>query len=181
MKESAATIHATNRDQNRHWHFFLLLIPSLVFALSIALFLRNRWKMPLPLVTQTSIATAQIMIGNIPVTVKLSKTVDEHNKGLSGVTSMPENEGMLFIFPSKARPAFWMKDMIIPLDFIWIADNKVIQIDKDVKAPPFGTTDANLKLYLPNELIDHVLEVNAGFSEKNNIKVGDSVDLSTAL
>jgi uncharacterized membrane protein (UPF0127 family) len=71
-----------------------------------------------------------------------------------------------------------MKDMLIPLDFIWVANGKIVKIDKNVPAPAPNTPDGNLKTYSPGTPIDYVLEVNAGFSDKNNIKVGDSVNLS---
>lgn len=120
-----------------------------------------------------------ITVDNIKINVQIANTEDKRTKGLSGVTSMDAGSGMLFVFDSKAvTPTFWMKDMLIPLDTIWIGNGKIIRIDKNIPAPAPGTADINLKTYSAGQPIDYVLEVNAGFSVKNNISVGDAVDLT---
>jgi hypothetical protein len=81
---------------------------------------------------------------------------------------------MLFLYNIKRPAVFWMKGMRFPLDIIWIADGKVVQIDKQAPHEP-GVADPDLKRYISNEPVDAVLEVNAGFAEKNGIKVGDPV------
>lgn len=116
-----------------------------------------------------------ISINEKEILVEVVSTNENRKKGLSNRESLGENQGMLFVFERKAIPSFWMKDMLIPLDIIWIADEKVTQIDKNVPTPEKGTQDKDLKLYTPNGPIDFVLEVNAGFADKNNIKVGDPV------
>ena len=68
--------------------------------------------------------------------------------------------------------------MLISIDIIWINDGTVAKIDKNIEPPAPGTVDSQLKLYRPDTPIDYVLEVNAGFSDKNSIGIGDSVDLS---
>ena len=65
--------------------------------------------------------------------------------------------------------------MLIPLDIIWIGNGKIVKIDENVPAPVAGTSDSKLLNYSPGSPIDYVLEVNAGFSDKNNFKVGDLV------
>ena len=86
---------------------------------------------------------------------------------------------MLFVFDNKQiTPVFWMKDMQIPLDIIWIGSGKIVKIDENVPAPVAGTPDTKLTNYSSGSPIDYVLEVNSGFSGKNKIKAGDSVDLS---
>lgn len=119
----------------------------------------------------------KITVGDKQITVRVADEPNERAKGLSGTASLPENEGVLFVFDKQnTKPAFWMKDMLMSIDIIWINDGKVSQIDKDVSPEP-NVEDKNLKLYKPNEGVDQVLEMTAGWSDKNNIKVGDSVDL----
>jgi len=65
--------------------------------------------------------------------------------------------------------------MKIAIDIIWLKNGKIIQIDKNVAPPTAGTSDKNLKLYSPKTAVDYVLEVNFGYSDLNNIKVGDTV------
>ena len=85
---------------------------------------------------------------------------------------------MLFIFDQKYQPSFWMFDMNFPLDIIWISDDVIVDIDRNVPIPKPNTLDYQLPLYTPEKPINYVLEVNAGFCEKNSIEVGDSVEFN---
>ncbi len=126
-----------------------------------------------------SSAVKTIKVADKEITVEIARTKEERMKGLSGRKSLANDAGMLFIFDQpNVFPSFWMKDMLIPLDIIWINDNAVIDIDKNIVAPVSGTPDDSLQIYTPGGPVDYVLEVNSGFSNENKVKVGDSVDLS---
>ena len=117
--------------------------------------------------------TETLKIGAKEINIQIADNDEERSKGLSGVTSLGESEGMLFVFDSKdVTPSFWMKGMKIPLDIIWIDDGKIVKIDNNV---PFPNQE---KLYTPGQPIDYVLEVNVGFSDKNSLKIGDAIDTS---
>lgn len=134
----------------------------------------------LPTPAPASLETKTIKVDNTLVNVEVANTESSREKGLGGRNSLAENSGMLFVFDSKGvTVGFWMKDMLIPLDMIWISEGKVVKIDKNIPAPAAGIPDDKLTVYNPGQPVDYVLEVNAGFSDKNNIKVGDSVDLSS--
>lgn len=121
----------------------------------------------------------QIKIGNTNITVTVADTESGRVKGLTDLNSMPTNQGMLFVFEAKnVVPSFWMKGMKFPLDFIWIKGGQVAQIDANIPVPSTDTLDSGIKVYIPNSPVDYVLEVNAGFSGTNNIKVGDTIYLS---
>ena len=117
-----------------------------------------------------------ITVGTIPLKVSLADDELERKEGLSGKSSLPEGEGMLFSFDRQnIYPSFWMREMLIPIDIIWIEGGKVTKIDKNIAPPEKDTPESELKLYYPDKPIDYVLEVNAGFSDTNDIKIGDSV------
>lgn len=117
---------------------------------------------------EDQIITLQVEIANTPALRK---------QGLSGRSNLDSNEGLLFTFPQKAQPPFWMKDMNFPIDIIWISDNKIAQIHKSVPAPDPNTPESQLQLYTPNDPINYVLEAVAGFAEQNNISPGDTIQL----
>jgi uncharacterized membrane protein (UPF0127 family) len=119
----------------------------------------------------------QVIIKNIKIAVDVAKTYEEKDKGLGGRENLGKNEGMLFVFDYNNVPIFWMKGMLIPLDIIWISDDKVVDLHKNIKASEPGTPESNLPKYSPKKSVDYVLEVNAGFSDKNDIQIGDSVKL----
>ncbi len=123
---------------------------------------------------------SEIEINGITIPIEVAKTDIQRRRGLSNQDSLPEGEGMFFVFAQKdIKPPFWMKEMRFAIDIIWINDNEIVQIDKNVQSPEPGTTDNELILYMPDQPIDYVLEVTADFTEKHNIKVGDMVDLSS--
>lgn len=95
--------------------------------------------------------------------------------GLSGRKEIG-SDGMLFVFSSPKYPVFWMKQMNFSLDFLWIKDKKIVQIDKNIPNPVSNVSLEELELYKSKFLVDKVLEVRAGFVENENIKVGDKVE-----
>ena len=102
-------------------------------------------------------------------------TPEKMAQGLSNRISLAENQGMLFNFGDNASvtPEFWMKDMEFDLDLIWIKNKKIIGLTNNVPAPKIN--NAALTIYRPQSPVDEVLEVKAGWAEKNKIRIGDEV------
>ncbi|MCX6706084.1 MAG: DUF192 domain-containing protein [Candidatus Woesebacteria bacterium] len=156
-----------------------ILLTIIFITVSGIFYRKNQGLSPLPInSTKTPIVreTKTVKIGDTKVTAEIAQTDTERQKGLSGRSSLDKDTGMLFVIGNnKATPTFWMKDMKIAIDIIWIKDGKIIQIDKDIEPPAVGTPDKNLKLYSPKTAVDYVLEVNSGYSDLHNIKVGDAI------
>ena len=122
---------------------------------------------------QTGVSPAKFQIGEATLGVEVADTEALKMQGLSGRSSLAENSGMLFKFASADRYSFWMKDMRFGLDFIWIADGRVTEIDHNVPVQS-GVPDEKLNVYQPLAPVDSMLEVNSGWAKRQNIKVGDS-------
>jgi len=116
-----------------------------------------------------------VYIAGQKVAVKLASTKEELQYGLAGVKQLNWNEGMLFIFPVSSQYQFWMKDMEIPLDIIWLRDTTIVQITENVPAPTDLKQQENLPLYTSRESVNNVLEVPAGFVQRYKVQVGDVV------
>lgn len=112
------------------------------------------------------------------VNIEVADTKEKRGIGLGGRTSLPPENGMLFIMEQRGKPVFWMKGMMIPLDFIWIDGDRVVDILQNVQPPVAGTPDQNLQLYSPVVDVNRVLEVNAGYIAAKGIKIGDRIQLS---
>ena len=116
----------------------------------------------------------QVVIGTTIVPLGLAQTSAEVQKGLSGRPSLDPDKGLLFLFPKADIYKFWMPDMNFPIDIIWISSaKKVIGVSSNVSNE---FDPANPKFYTPPTPAQYVLEVNAGFASRNNIKAGDSVE-----
>ena len=119
--------------------------------------------------------TRIIVINDIKIKVELADTPKERSKGLSKRDKLPENQGMLFIYDTPGFYSFWMKQMQFPIDIIWIDENRqIIDISQNI---PIQTDDSELITYTSKQPAQYILEVNARFVEKNNIEIGDSVNV----
>lgn len=173
-------VHLHNPEESKgKERLFLLLLPSLVFFFVLMLFVfKPKGSVVKSAPTPTFAPQKSLTVGHTDVQIKVADSDEKRSLGLGGVTSLKANEGMYFIFPQEdIKPAFWMKDMLIPIDIIWINDGHVAQISKSLPAPDPGTPDSALRLYLPDGPIDQVLEVPAGFADQNQISVGDQVNV----
>ena len=165
----------TTPNLNSKPGFFFALFFLVLLTLGILFLIQKNSQTITPQTTQVS--DPFVEINQKKIFVELANTPDKKTKGLSGKTSLEENKGMLFDYKVKNIPGFWMKDMKISIDIIWIADNTVIDIDKEVQPQP-GVPDSGLKIYQPKEPINYVLEVNSGYSDKNGIDIGSEVKFS---
>lgn len=101
--------------------------------------------------------------------VEVADDADERSTGLMFRRSMPDDRGMLFVFPSDVLGSFWMMNTILPLDIIFVrADGTV---DSIVRGEPFSLAPLRSQ-----GRIRYVLEVKAGIAEKTGIRPGVRLD-----
>ena len=106
---------------------------------------------------------------NITFNVEVAKTIEERKSGLMYRKKLLNNEGMLFIFPREKIIQLWMKNTYIPLDVIFISENKVIV---DIKKNMEKLSETIVKSKVKSR---YALEFNAGLINKLNIEIGDKV------
>lgn len=118
----------------------------------------------------------KVVIAEKEIEVEIADTDDARANGLSNRTKLEDGTGMIFDFTNTQlkEPGFWMKDMLFSIDMIWIKNGKIIGITPNVPPAP---ENKNFELYYPPSEVSHVLEVPAGWSAKNNLKIGDGVKL----
>lgn len=114
---------------------------------------------------------------SVKVNVELADTEEERRLGLSFRQYLGDYDGMLFVFGSDVSSPFWMKDMKIPLDIIFVDSNYFIVDIKEAQAPCTSTYCPNIYSSAP---FRYVLEVNSGFVEKNGITQDGSLVLHIA-
>jgi uncharacterized protein len=157
-----------NKMKNKNFviSFFIIIIFFLVGFLLI--------NQPTKILKTEDIKSINIAGQNIKVDLALTEA--EQAQGLSGRPSLAEDEGMLFVFANPGKYLFWMKDMNFPIDMIWLSsDLKVVYIEKNATPESYpetfgpGPNDGEAK---------YVLEVVSGFSDKNNLKVGDGMEFT---
>ncbi len=92
--------------------------------------------------------------------------------GLGGRAVIPDNYGMLFVFPEDEMPGFWMKDMLAPIDMIWLTDAGAI-----ASITPSVLPSTYPEAFYPPTPIRYVLEARAGFAAEKGWGIGTVVAL----
>ena len=118
-------------------------------------------------------SNSYVIINNYTINVELALTNEERQKGLMEKEILNDNDGMLFIFENEEIHEFWMKNMIISLDIIWInSDGEIVHIEKQV--PP---CEENCVIYSPLLPAKYVLELSSGSVERLSIESGTEIQL----
>lgn len=111
-----------------------------------------------------------VLSENYKINAYRATTKEQRELGLSGTTFLASHDGMLFEFPYENQWYFWMKDMVIPIDIIWVnKDMSVVYIEKNL------SPDTYPQSFGPKENALYVLEVASGVSEKVNLTIGDKI------
>ena len=112
----------------------------------------------------------KLILGGKVFSVEVSDTKELLEKGLSGHKPLENDGGMLFIFSKSDKHGFWMKDMLFPIDIIWMDSSwRIIHIEKSL------TPDTYPKIFTPQSDSMYVLEISSGESENLGLNVGDDV------
>lgn len=106
------------------------------------------------------------------ITAEVADTKSSRELGLSGRPVMKDNEGLLFVFDVPGRYGFWMKDMIFPLDILWINENGIV-VEIERKA----TVESYPKTFINAAPASYVLELNAGVAEKQGLFIGSKIKI----
>lgn len=115
--------------------------------------------------------TVSVSVNAAVYNVWLADDDAERTQGLSGVDKLNVNGGMLFDYVTDDMCGIWMKDMLIPLDIIWLdASKKVIYLKENVS--PEQSTSTVMR---PKGLCRYVLELPAGSVKNSGIRVGQQV------
>jgi uncharacterized membrane protein (UPF0127 family) len=123
------------------------------------------WACPLELPVATTFLKGH------PLAVELATTPKARACGLSNRVKLPENHGMLFIYPTPGARTFWMKDTHIPLSIAFFDDSGLISSIQDMT--PMQTDER----YRSLQPVRYALEVNQGWFAEHGIGVGDQVEM----
>lgn len=106
------------------------------------------------------------------IIAEVADTKSSRELGLSGRSSMKDDEGLIFFFDTPGRYGFWMKDMMFSLDIIWInQEGIIVEIERNVKPESYPKTFMNASP------ASYVLELNAGIAEKQGLFIGSKVKI----
>lgn len=122
-------------------------------------------------------ATATVTLRGHVIGIELALTPAEQTHGLMDRTTMPADNGMLFVFPDSQPRTFWMKDTLIPLDMLFFDEHRRL-VAVQANAQPCRADPCTL--YPSNVPARYVLELNAGTAAKLGLHKGDAMTISGA-
>jgi uncharacterized membrane protein (UPF0127 family) len=146
--------------------FYFLLVALTVFLFGYFSFQPTKISSP-----REENSIQYVKIGGQTIKTELALTQEAQTLGLSGRKGIAEGTGMLFVFPKPGKNYFWMKEMKFPIDIVWLDENlKIIYIAQSVSPESYPAT------FGPEKESQYVLEISAGFAEKNNLQENDQVE-----
>lgn len=143
----------------------LAWIAGVIVVATVALYaLQPRSEAPgAPIATHTQAASMRF---------EVVTTLADQERGLGGRSVIPDDYGMLFPFTSDQTPGFWMKDMLAPIDIVWIdATGTILKVDASV------ATSTYPEAFYPPAPVRYVLETQAGYAAAHAWSVGTKVAL----
>ena len=108
-------------------------------------------------------------------TVELALTPEARTIGLMGRPEVPPDRGMLFVWPVLNWPSMWMRNTLVPLDFLFVRpDGTVAGIVHNVPpCPEEGLCPA----YTSPAPVNMVLEIAGGRAQELGLRPGDRLAL----
>ena len=109
-----------------------------------------------------------LVVGNVRVTAEVAYTKDDRREGLMHRESLPDDHGMLFIFPRDQVLSFWMKDTPLPLSIAFAdAGGRIVRI-ADLEPH-------SLERVSSGRPARYALEMQRGWFQRNGVMEGDRI------
>ncbi len=163
---------------------WLTLIPILFSILLMACSSQTTAKSPTDTATsppavvagagQTLAISAQATVPNgTTIELEVARTPEQQQMGLMYRPALPDNRGMLFPFSPPQPVQFWMKNVPVALDMVFLQNGVIKYIE--AAAPPCPNEPC--PTYGPNVPIDTVIELRSGRAAELKLRTGDRIEI----
>ncbi|MFB5630700.1 MAG: DUF192 domain-containing protein [Nitrosopumilaceae archaeon] len=128
---------------------------------------------------QVEFPRGMVKLDDIVLEVQIADTDPRRARGLMFQEQLPFDQGMLLVFEDAGKRSIWMLNMQFFLDIIWINDDgKVVHIEKNVPPCKTAVETVTCPSYKGgNKDAKYVLEVTAGFVDKNKITTDSLLEI----
>jgi len=117
--------------------------------------------------------SAQVKIADQVIQLEVARSPEEQAMGLMFRPRLDDNRGMLFPFKPARPVSFWMKNVVIALDMVFLRDGTVVDIASNV--PPCKAEPC--PVYGPPSPVDQVIELRGGRAKELGLKRGDRLSI----
>ncbi|WP_026104273.1 DUF192 domain-containing protein [Anabaena sp. PCC 7108] len=107
------------------------------------------------------------------IKLEVARTPEQQMMGLMYRPALPDDQGMMFVFPSAQPVSFWMKNVPVALDMVFMENGKV----KYIQTAAPSCQDEPCPTYGPNVPINQVIELRAERAKELGLQVGDHLEI----
>lgn len=125
----------------------------------------------MPALPHAKITVTDAVGGKHVIDAEVALNRDARTRGMMWRTFVEEGKGMIFLFPQEQPVSFWMKNTLISLDLVFITAGKQVAGCVE-RAEPQTLTSRSVA-----RPAQYVLEVQAGWCQRLNIKPGGQVTM----
>jgi uncharacterized protein len=122
---------------------------------------------------QLPISAVAVIPSGFNIQLEVAKTHSQQEMGLMYRPALANDRGMLFKFPSPQPVRFWMKNVPVALDMVFLHKGVIQGITSE--APPCAKEPC--PTYGPDKLVDMVIELRAGRAAELGLKVSDRIEI----
>ncbi len=109
------------------------------------------------------------------IQAEIMRRPEEMMRGMMFRDSLAPDRGMLFLHGQPGNYSYWMYQVRIPLDMIWLDGNRRI-VEIAAEAQPCRTTASQCPHYGGHQKALFVLELGGGRAAAHGLKLGDRLD-----
>ncbi len=109
--------------------------------------------------------------GGQKIEAEVMMTAIEMQRGMMFRDSLPRGHGMLFIHTKPGNYAYWMYQVKIPLDIIWMDSSRRI-VEISANTPPCKARASECPKYGGQEIAQYVLELGGGEAQRLHLTKG---------
>ncbi len=163
----------SSHNIKRALYVFGVIVACLLFLFTINVVIE---KSAMKKVNNKSAHAVAVSVGDSVIWTEVANTEATREHGLSGKITLAPNTGMLFVFEQSGMWGFWMKNMLFPIDIIWLdVSGKVVTMAQNVYPKSYP------KVFYPISPALYVLEVPTGFCNEHYIKEGSVIAIPKGL
>lgn len=124
---------------------------------------------------QTLPITATTQLAGKTFQLEVAQTPEQQQMGLMYRPALSDDRGMLFPMITPRPVMFWMRNVPVALDMVFVNQGRIVAIAANV--PPCAT--ASCPTYGPKVNVDQVIELRAGRATELGIKSGDPIVITS--
>ena len=115
------------------------------------------------------IRTVELRVGGVSVIAEIADTPALRERGLMDRDSLPENQGMVFVYPDEQVRSFWMRNTPLALDIAFVDKNGSI-LNIETMEPNSDETTLSVSPAM------YALEMSAGWFASNDVGPGARIE-----